>query len=132
MKDSVDELIFLLLKSMPAGMKIKTFIKMLSTGKDRQKKMSLMKEINARRHFVKPREEIPWNPSIDNDKCNGCGVCMNFCPKKVFITDEITNKPEVMHPSECVFLCDGCVSKCKNVAISFPDKKFFVKYIYFK
>ena len=26
-----------------------------------------------------PREEIAWHPSIDSEKCTGCGMCVVSC-----------------------------------------------------
>jgi len=64
------------------------------------------------------REEIPWFPRVDSNRCTGCGVCISFCPNKVY--RERDGKPEVIDPYACVVGCSGCVSQCASQAISFP------------
>ena len=72
-----------------------------------------------------PREEIPWNPKIDAEKCTGCGTCVDFCHHAVFKLDG--DKAEVANPTGCVVGCTGCQSKCPEGALSFPDTKEFVE-----
>ncbi|MGM0366815.1 MAG: 4Fe-4S binding protein [Actinomycetota bacterium] len=31
-----------------------------------------------------PRNEIDWFSAIDYQKCDGCGVCIEFCPNGVY------------------------------------------------
>lgn len=71
-----------------------------------------------------PRKEIPWNPSIDAEKCTGCGTCVDFCHHGVFELDG--DKAKVSDPTGCVVGCTGCQSLCPERAISFPDMKEFV------
>jgi len=35
-----------------------------------------------------PRENIPWFPTISVELCDGCGKCLEVCPKEVFKMDE--------------------------------------------
>ena len=116
--------------NMPWKLKLYTIVGMLFI-RDKSKKMKFMRDINQRREFIVPREKIPWNPSVDSDKCNSCGVCIAFCPKNVFIADK-NLKAKVCHPAECVFLCNGCESKCAQKAISFPVKTEFYQYVRYK
>ncbi|ACB85327.1 ATP-binding protein [Natranaerobius thermophilus] len=38
---------------------------------------------------IKPFEDINDLPEVDFDKCNGCGVCVGYCPGlAIFIIDE--------------------------------------------
>jgi NAD-dependent dihydropyrimidine dehydrogenase PreA subunit len=67
-----------------------------------------------------PREEIPWYPAIDLDKCVGCKECFNFCRHKVYSWDEENNKTKVAEPFSCVVGCSTCLGLCKENAISFP------------
>ncbi|MGQ9587111.1 MAG: 4Fe-4S dicluster domain-containing protein [Thermoplasmata archaeon] len=66
-----------------------------------------------------PREEIPWFPRVDGDRCTGCGVCTSFCPGKVY--EEREGKASVVNPYGCVVGCSGCVPQCPPGAISFPS-----------
>ena len=73
-------------------------------------------QLEERYHGI-PREEIPWFPRVDLDKCTGCGACAKFCQKGVYTQDD---KVRVTNPFRCVVSCTGCVSKCPEGAISFP------------
>ena len=65
-----------------------------------------------------PREKIPWFPRVDANRCNGCGICISFCPSKVY--REKDGKAEAVNPYGCVVGCSGCVPQCPSQAISFP------------
>lgn len=67
-----------------------------------------------------PREEIPWYPTVLEDLCDGCMVCLKFCPYGVFDPDEKNEKVIVAHPFNCEVGCSMCALKCKPKAISFP------------
>jgi NAD-dependent dihydropyrimidine dehydrogenase PreA subunit len=69
-----------------------------------------------------PREKIPWAPSIEQDTCTGCGECKEVCPNGVFELDEAEGKMKVVHPDNCVVLCDKCAGFCPTESIHFPDK----------
>jgi len=49
------------------------------------------------------------------DWCKGCGLCVAFCPKKVFEMDA-TGKALVAHEKECVN-CGFCELHCPDFAI---------------
>jgi 2-oxoglutarate ferredoxin oxidoreductase subunit delta len=60
---------------------------------------------------------------IAGDRCNGCGFCIDFCPKGVLARSEEVNKkgfypPRVMDETKCT-LCGFCRSVCPVCAI-FP------------
>ncbi|MFW5985718.1 MAG: 4Fe-4S binding protein, partial [Halanaerobiaceae bacterium] len=40
-----------------------------------------------------PREEIPWYPEIDQEKCTGCKTCYEFCSHGTYEWDENEEKP---------------------------------------
>lgn len=67
-----------------------------------------------------PREKINWHPTIDDEKCVKCGMCMN-CGQKVYKWTE--DGPVVARPNKCVVGCTTCATLCMGDAISFPDKK---------
>ena len=69
-----------------------------------------------------PRKLIPWFPSIDENKCNGCKICMNYDKHQVFAYDESKKKVYVANPYSCEVYCQGCQFQCPKDAISFPDK----------
>jgi len=68
-----------------------------------------------------PREKIPWYPSVDEDKCNGCRICFQFCQQGVYTWDEKNNIAKVDRPFNCVVGCNGCENLCAIGAISFPE-----------
>jgi len=67
-----------------------------------------------------PREEIPWYPTIREELCNGCKVCVEFCSFRVYEYDKKTNKVRVANPFNCEVGCSICALKCKPKAIAFP------------
>ncbi|MCJ7459659.1 MAG: ferredoxin family protein [candidate division Zixibacteria bacterium] len=67
-----------------------------------------------------PRENIPWYPTVYEERCDGCKKCFDMCPQKVYLWDEKINKPKVINPFACVVGCSGCAEVCKLKAISFP------------
>ena len=79
--------------------------------------------MNERTYLGIPRDEIAWNPAIDEEKCIGCGQCLEVCPNNVFAMDEASGKMKVVNPQNCVVLCDKCKAFCDQEAISFPDKE---------
>ncbi len=68
-----------------------------------------------------PREEIDWRPSIDREKCKGCGMCVTSCGRKVFDYDPEKRKSVVERPLQCMVGCTSCRVWCIYDAISFPD-----------
>ncbi len=55
---------------------------------------------------------------IDNEKCDGCGTCVDICPVEVLeIKDE---KSVVTYLDECL-VCLACEVQCPNNAIEIID-----------
>ncbi|MEW6265913.1 MAG: ferredoxin [Thermodesulfobacteriota bacterium] len=60
-----------------------------------------------------------WQVTVDHDKCNGCGECVEVCPTDVF---ELQNKKSVpVNADECVG-CESCVEACEQGAITVTEK----------
>ncbi|HEX3045241.1 MAG TPA: 4Fe-4S binding protein [Bacillota bacterium] len=66
-----------------------------------------------------PRNEVPWFPTIDQEKCTECGTCVQFCSHGTYARDE-NNRPTVKNPYNCVVGCSNCKGQCPVEAISFP------------
>lgn len=70
-----------------------------------------------------PRDEIPWFPTIDYDKCTYCMECDQFCPHHVFERrDGAEQRLVVANRNNCVVFCRACAKACGPAALSFPDK----------
>jgi len=67
-----------------------------------------------------PREQIPWYPAVDAEKCTGCRKCFEFCGHKVYAWDETNDRPVVAQPFQCVVGCSNCSPQCEQDAIAFP------------
>lgn len=52
--------------------------------------------------------------SIKPEWCKACGICVEFCPKKVFDADE-EGRPVVSRPEACS-LCLICEQLCPDFA----------------
>lgn len=70
------------------------------------------------------RDTIKWNPSIDRDRCTGCGMCVTSCGRNVFDFDKSKGKSVVARPNNCMVGCTSCETWCIFNAISFPDKQY--------
>ncbi|GAB1409431.1 hypothetical protein MASR1M90_05850 [Desulfovibrionales bacterium] len=54
--------------------------------------------------------------TIYPDWCKGCGICIAFCPAKVFVLGA-DGKSHVAHEDECVN-CGFCELHCPDFAVS--------------
>lgn len=66
-----------------------------------------------------PREQIHWNPGIDEDARSGCGTCVTGC-SLVYRFDFERKKPVVFDPLNSMVGCTTCANTCPAHAISFP------------
>ncbi len=57
-------------------------------------------------------------PVIDQDKCKGCGNCVEICPSEVYEIAEERSNP--IHPEECIE-CWACVSQCPAESIQLHE-----------
>jgi NAD-dependent dihydropyrimidine dehydrogenase PreA subunit len=71
-----------------------------------------------------PREKIPWYPTIDEQLCTNCGVCVDFCTHGVYAVEDI--RTVVTAPYSCIVGCSGCESQCAAGAIKFPEMEQFL------
>ena len=78
-----------------------------------------------------PRTLIPWFPTIDYEKCVGCGKCVEYCTFGVYLYEETggEKRPVVVNPNNCVVLCKGCQDICPSRAIAHPSRKETVNLI---
>jgi NAD-dependent dihydropyrimidine dehydrogenase PreA subunit len=72
-----------------------------------------------------PRLLIPWYPSIDQEQCTDCGVCVNACKHGTYAFSEDSGRVVVTNPFYCEVYCESCRFQCPMDAISFPDRKAF-------
>ena len=67
-----------------------------------------------------PRQEIPWYPTVDYDKCDGCKTCFEFCPHNTYDWNEEDQRPVAARPYNCIVQCSNCAGLCPSQAIAFP------------
>ncbi len=59
-----------------------------------------------------------FTPTIDADKCIGCGECVDVCPADVYeIQDE---KCVPVNAEECLG-CESCIEVCEQGAITVEE-----------
>lgn len=71
-----------------------------------------------------PREEIDWHPTINEEKCTGCGVCVTSCGREVFSYNKEKKKVVVANALYCMVGCTSCKTWCIFDAINFPDPQY--------
>lgn len=59
---------------------------------------------------------------FNEDKCKGCELCANFCPKKIIVMSKTVNakgysSASVQDQEECIG-CSSCAIMCPDGAIS--------------
>ena len=53
--------------------------------------------------------------------CKACGICAEFCPKKVYARDT-DGYPLIAHPEQCIS-CGLCEQMCPDFALTVLDLK---------
>jgi NAD-dependent dihydropyrimidine dehydrogenase PreA subunit len=71
-----------------------------------------------------PRKEIPWFPTIDQEKCTSCGICVKACKHETYAFIE-DGSVIVANPFHCEVFCESCKFQCPVEAISFPVRSEF-------
>jgi len=56
-----------------------------------------------------------YKPSIRENWCKGCGLCIAFCPKKVLAADAL-GRPLIQAAENCIG-CGICCHRCPDMAI---------------
>jgi len=79
-----------------------------------------MTEHGAQTYVGLPRNEIAWFPTINLERCDGCGDCIRHCKHDVFAV--VNEKPFVAKPENCVVGCKACGWVCPIGAIVHPSK----------
>ncbi len=64
------------------------------------------------------RKIMSWNVVVDNDKCTGCGECVDICPVEVYELKDA--KSSVVNEEECLG-CESCVEVCEFDAITVEE-----------
>lgn len=55
-----------------------------------------------------------YYPVVDEDRCVGCGECVDVCPVDVFEMKDDKSVP--VNPDECLG-CESCIEVCEPGAI---------------
>lgn len=53
---------------------------------------------------------------VNQDKCTGCGLCVEACPVEAI---SLENDKAKVDDEKCI-VCGRCVEECPNEAISIP------------
>jgi len=65
--------------------------------------------------------------SIDENLCTGCGICIEFCPKKVLSRSQERNSrgvyPVKIEDEEDCSLCGMCELYCPDFAIALEGEE---------
>jgi 2-oxoglutarate ferredoxin oxidoreductase subunit delta len=62
-----------------------------------------------------PRRRVRGHVRVFQNWCKGCGLCIAFCPYKVF-TEDAEHHPVVAYPDRCT-ACQWCAIHCPDFAI---------------
>lgn len=57
-------------------------------------------------------------PTVDSNKCEGCGECVDVCPSEVFEMQDDKSVP--VNADECLG-CESCVEVCEAGAITVEE-----------
>jgi len=83
-----------------------------------------MDSVKSEKHVTIPREEIPWFPTINYEKCTGCLICVKIdkdAGHDVYAVEGDPPRPVVKNPYSCVVGCQTCAKMCPNEAITSPS-----------
>ena len=68
---------------------------------------------------------MAYKHEIDVDRCKGCGLCVEVCPKNVLEISSGVNAKGYFpayqaRPEDCIF-CTACCIMCPDVAIAITE-----------
>ncbi|MDZ7850103.1 MAG: hypothetical protein U5K70_04565 [Halodesulfurarchaeum sp.] len=69
------------------------------------------------------RNEIDWHPTLDEETCAGCGLCVMGCGRDVLAYDAESEVAVVENPLQCKVGCSTCGTYCPTGAIAFPPEE---------
>ena len=61
---------------------------------------------------------MAFNPTVDEDKCEGCEECVDVCPVEVF--EMVDGKSSPVNAEECLG-CESCIEVCEPGAITVEE-----------
>ncbi len=56
-----------------------------------------------------------WLPTIDLERCTGCGHCVTYCPTQA--VELLAGRPVIVRPADCSY-CGLCEELCPEDAIT--------------
>jgi NAD-dependent dihydropyrimidine dehydrogenase PreA subunit len=59
-----------------------------------------------------------YKPEVDEEKCVGCGECVDVCPVDVYEMQDDKSVP--VNAEECIG-CESCVEVCEQDAITVTE-----------
>jgi ferredoxin len=71
-----------------------------------------------------PREVLEWYPTVVRERCNGCGLCVTTCGRKVYRFDYRDRTAVLSEPFKYVVGCSTCATLCPREAIEFPSRGY--------
>lgn len=61
---------------------------------------------------------MSYSVIVDQEKCVGCGQCVDICPAEVYEMSDGHSEP--VNYTECLG-CESCVGVCENEAITITE-----------
>ena len=68
--------------------------------------------------IIKGDNKMAFNPIVDEEKCQGCGECVDVCPVEVF---ELQGEKSVAVNAEECLGCESCIEVCEPAAITVEE-----------